>query len=153
MNMTSEALQDGAADIAASCWGCVKNNEHGLQIKSFWDGDELICDWEPKKYHLGFPGILTGGIIATIIDCHCIAMANAFFARETGYEFDMTKLSGVFVTGTLTVKFIRPTPLKAVHLRAKVIEMGEKKIKVSCDLSSGEALCATGEITAIRVVG
>ncbi|MHA1992683.1 MAG: PaaI family thioesterase [Candidatus Hodarchaeales archaeon] len=148
--MKSEAFQDQWPDIGANCWGCGRNNEHGLKIKSYWDGDEAVCVWEPKEYHIAFPGVLNGGIIASIIDCHCLNTANAAYAKENGLKMD-SLLGGGFMTGMLNVKFVRPTPVKTVNLHAKIIEMGEKKIKVSCELYSGEILCATGGITAVRV--
>ncbi|MFX1524237.1 MAG: PaaI family thioesterase [Promethearchaeota archaeon] len=147
--MDSKAFQDQWPDIGAMCWGCGRKNEHGLKIKSYWDGDEAICTWEPKDYHLAFPGILNGGIIATIIDCHCLNTANAAYVKEKGLK--MEEVVGGFITGMLNVKLIRPTPVKTVNLRAKIDEMGEKKIKVSCELYSGKNLCATGGITAVRI--
>jgi acyl-coenzyme A thioesterase PaaI-like protein len=147
--MKNIAFQDRWPDLGASCWGCGRNNEHGLKIKSFWDGDEAVCDWEPKDYHLAFPGYLNGGIIASIIDCHCLNLANATYARESGKK--MEEVVGGYLTGVLNVKYLRPTPIKTVTLRAKIVEKGEKKIKVSCDLYSDKNLCATGGITADRL--
>ncbi len=147
--MKSKAFQDQWPDMSATCWGCGRNNEHGLKIKSYWDGEEVVCVWEPKDYHLAFPGVLNGGIIASIIDCHCLNAANAAYMKEKGQKMD--ELIAGFITGMLNVKFLKPTPVKTVNLRAKIIEMGEKKIKVTCELFSGKILCATGGITAIRV--
>ena len=147
--MKDKALQDQWPDLGADCWGCGKNNEHGLRIKSYWDGEEAVCTWDPKTYHLAFPGYLNGGIIASIIDCHCLNLANAAYAKESGKKLE--EVIGGYLTGVLNVKFLRPTPIKTVTLRAKIVEKGEKKIKVSCDLYSDNNLCATGGITAVRL--
>ena len=147
--MKSEPFQDQWPEMGSSCWGCGRNNEHGLKIKSIWEGEEAVCVWEPKEYHMAFPGVLNGGIIASIIDCHCLNTANAEYARDTDQE--MSELVGGYLTGMLNVKYLRPTPVKTVTLRAKVIEKKEKKMKVSCELYSGKKLCATGGITAIKL--
>ena len=147
--MKPKAFQDLLPDLAANCWGCGRNNEHGLKIKSRWDGDETLCVWEPKDYHLTFPGYLNGGIIASIIDCHCLNTANAAYVKDSGQK--MEEAAEGYLTGVLKVKYLRPTPVKKVTLRAKIVERGEKKIKVSCDLDSDNNLCVNGGITAVRI--
>ena len=147
--MKSESFQDHWPDVGSNCWGCGRNNDHGLKIKSHWEGDEAVCVWEPKDYHMAFPGVLCGGIIASIIDCHCLNTANAEYARETGQKPE--ELVGGYLTGQLNVKYLRPTPIKKVTLRAKVVEKKGRKMKVSCELYSGKRLCATGGITAVRI--
>ena len=58
----------------------------------------------------------------------------------------------MFVTGSLSVRFHKPTPLdKPVTLRARVEEMDEKRIRVSCNLYSGETITASGETECFRV--
>lgn len=118
MDIKSEAFQDRWPEIAANCWGCDRNNESGIQIKSYWDGDEVICVWEPKDYHMALPGYLNGGIIASIIDCHYLNTANAIYVKETGQR--MEDAIGGYLTGLLNVKFLRPTPIKQGTLRAKI---------------------------------
>lgn len=142
-------IQDEWPEVATFCWGCGKNNAHGLQLKSYWDDEDVVASFTPKEHHLAFPGILNGGIIATIIDCHCTGTANA-------YGHKMEEAGGgehyLYVTGSLFVKYIRPTPLdKPVTLRAKVKEVKGNKIIVGCTLHSGDTLCATGEVMTVRV--
>ncbi|MFX1323604.1 MAG: PaaI family thioesterase [Promethearchaeota archaeon] len=149
-NIKSEAFQDRWPEAAANCWGCGRNNEHGLKIKSYWEGDEAVCVWEPKDYHIAIPGFLNGGIIASIIDCHCLNAANAAYIKESGQK--MEDAASGYLTGMLNVKYLRPTPVKQVTLRAKIVEKGEKKIKVLCDLYSDDQLCVTGGITAVRLI-
>ena len=142
-------IQDEWPEVASFCWGCGKNNDHGLQLKSYWDDDEIVATFIPKEHHLAFPGILNGGIIATIIDCHGTGTANAYGYKIAGSE------SGehfMYVTGSIFVKYLRPTPLnKPVTLRAKVEKVEGNRISVSCSLYSEETLCATGEILTVRV--
>jgi hypothetical protein len=69
------------------CFGCGNLNKHGLQIRSYWDGEETVCNWKPREYHMAGPAhVLNGGIIATLIDCHSICTAIAAAYRNEGRE-------------------------------------------------------------------
>jgi acyl-coenzyme A thioesterase PaaI-like protein len=149
--MEEKAIQDRWHELGSYCWGCGRNNEYGLRLKSFWRGDEVVATFQPEEYHLAFPGVLNGGIIATLIDCHALNAANSAAFRAEGREYDMDPLNG-FVTGSLFVKYLKPTPTdEPVFLRARVKEMKERKITVTCSLYSGETECAIGEVIAIRI--
>ena len=148
MNMPEEYIQDLWPEEGTFCWGCGKNNKHGLQLKSHWEDDETVAVWKPKDYHMAFPGILNGGIIATLIDCHGTGTANAAAHKTAG---DMDK-HFMYVTSGISVRYLKPTPLdKPVTLRAKVIDMNDYKIKVACELFSGDMKCATGDVLTVRV--
>src|SRR5512143_210480 len=108
--MAQKAFQDNYADQTSHCYGCGRLNEHGLQIKSYWDGDETICIFEPKPYHTAIPGYVYGGLIASLIDCHSTgtAAAAAYRAQERPMDSDPPLR---FLTGTLHVEYLHPTPL------------------------------------------
>jgi hypothetical protein len=40
--MDQKAFQDYYPDDLSHCYGCGRLNEHGLQIKSYWDGEESL---------------------------------------------------------------------------------------------------------------
>ncbi|MFW9847574.1 MAG: PaaI family thioesterase [Candidatus Thorarchaeota archaeon] len=145
MNAT---IQDEWPEVGTFCWGCGKNNEFGLHLKSYWDEDEVVATFTPKDYHLAFPGILNGGIIATIIDCHGTGTANAYSHKmdeHDGYHH-------MCVTGSIYVKYLRPTPIdKPVTLRARVKKVEGNRITTSCSLFSEGNLCATGEVMTVLV--
>ena len=125
--MNTQVFQDEWPEIATHCWGCGRNNEHGLQIKSYWEGEEAICIWQPEKYHVAGGGIVCGGIIATIIDCHCLNTAIAAVYRKEERKIG-TKPFIPYVTGTITIKLILPTPIdEPVVLRAKIKEMNRNE--------------------------
>src|SRR3990170_338485 len=67
--MDQKAFQDYYPDQFNYCYGCGQLNEHGLQIRSFWDGDETVCLFQPRPYHTAIPGYVYGGLIASLIDC------------------------------------------------------------------------------------
>ncbi len=135
------------------CYGCGIENPSGLSIKSYWDGlEETVCSFSPETFHsAGPPGVLNGGIIATLIDCHCVCSSVAYAYRAEGREIG----SGDeiwFVTGGLSVKYLQPTPIRGpVHLRARVTEAADKKMIWHCSVSVADTVCATGDVIAIRV--
>jgi acyl-coenzyme A thioesterase PaaI-like protein len=124
-----------------------------LQIKSYWQEDECVCTWKPKRYHCATPGTGCGGIIAAILDCHCLNTAISAVLKAEGQELDRNAEPTVFyVTGTLTVQFLKPAPLtKPWVFRARVKEMGERKVSVSCSVFAREKEFARGEIVAVRI--
>ncbi|MDX1416403.1 MAG: PaaI family thioesterase [Candidatus Promineifilaceae bacterium] len=135
------------------CFGCGPKNEGGLQIKSYWTGqDKSICHFWPSAHHSAGPeNYLNGGIMATIIDCHtvCTAVAKAYEleGRRIG-EGDLIW----YVTGDLQVSYKKPVAIDSeVTLRARVEEVREKKSIVSCSLWSRDLECAAARVVAVRV--
>ena len=135
------------------CFGCGPQNKDGLRIKSYWDGErESICEFMPKPYHMAGPThVVYGGLIASLIDCHCICTAVADGYRREGREPDEGELIW-YVTGNINVTYSKPTPIdEPISLRAKIEEQGEKKTIVSCIVSTRGVETARGVVIAIRV--
>jgi len=86
MNPQEKAFQDYYPDHFAQCYGCGRLNEHGLHVRSRWDGDEAVCTFEPKPYHTAIPGYVYGGLLASLIDCHGTGTASAAAYRAEGRE-------------------------------------------------------------------
>ncbi len=145
--MTEIAFQDQYPDEFANCYGCGRLNEGGLQIKSYWDGDETVCHFTPdSKYSGGFPGFLYGGMIASLLDCHGAATASAAKARAE------SKPLGRFVTASLKVDFRAPTPINTVlEIRGKVSEIKGRKVLVDLTLSASGKLCAEGSAVMVQI--
>jgi len=149
--MTEKAFQDYYPDHLSHCYGCGHLNEHGLQIKSYWDGEEAVCTFHPKAYHIAVPGYVYGGLIASIIDCHCTGTAAAAAYRAEGRTMD-TEPQLRFLTGSLHVDYVRPTPLDVpLKVRASVKEIKGRKVVVAATLSAEGEVCARGEVVAIQV--
>jgi acyl-coenzyme A thioesterase PaaI-like protein len=146
--MNQTAIQDLYADEHAHCFGCGRNNPHGLQLKSYWEGEECVCRHTPQNYYSGgVPGFLYGGMIASLLDCHAAATAAAAMARQKG------ELVGRFVTAALKVDFAKPTPLGVeLELRARVSEIKGRKVTVDLQLLAGATLCATANIIMVQLV-
>jgi len=135
------------------CFGCGPRNDGGLQLKSFFTDDgRTTCRYEPPPHQCAGPSsIVNGGIIATVIDCHCVctAMGHAYRLEQRPIGSD-PKLW--YVTGSLNVRYKAPTPIDMpIDAIAEVVECTEKKTIVRCELRSGATVCAEAEVIAIRV--
>ena len=149
--MTQKAFQDYYPDQFSHCYGCGRLNEHGLQIKSYWDGDESVCVFQPRPYHTAIPGYVYGGLIASLIDCHSTGTAAAAAYRLAGREMD-TEPPLRFLTGTLHVEYLRPTPIDTpLEVRATVQQVKGRKVVIATTLSARGEVCARGEVIAIQV--
>jgi len=149
--MTEKAFQDYYPEDLAHCYGCGRMNEKGHQIKSFWDGEESVATYRPEPYHTAIPGFVYGGLIASLIDCHSTGTAAAAAYRQEGRGMD-TEPTLRYVTGSLKVDYLRPTPLGVdLELRGKVKEIKGKKVVVESTLSAEGQVCAKGEVVAVRM--
>jgi acyl-coenzyme A thioesterase PaaI-like protein len=149
--MTEKAVQDYYPDDIAVCYGCGKLNEHGHQIKSYCDGEETVCRFQPKPYHTAFPGYVYGGLIASLIDCHGTGTAASAKLREQGKPLGSEMLER-FVTVSLHVDYVAPTPIdKMLELRGWVKESKGRKMVVSVTLSVEGKVTARGEVISIQM--
>lgn len=146
-----KAFQDFYPDEVSHCYGCGRLNEHGLQIKSYWDGDDSVCFFQPRSYHTAVPGYVYGGLIASLIDCHGTGTAAAAAYREQGRSMD-TEPPLRFLTASLHVDYLKPTPIdQPLELRGRVKEIKGRKVIVAVDLLGHGELCARGEIVTVQV--
>jgi acyl-coenzyme A thioesterase PaaI-like protein len=148
---SAKAFQDYYPDDVAWCYGCGRLNEHGLQIKSYWDGEESVCTFQPRPYHTAISGYVYGGLIASLIDCHSTGTAAAAAYRAQGRPMD-SEPALRFVTASLQVDYIRPTPIGGpLSLRSQVREIKGRKVVVATTLSAGGEVCARGEVVAVQM--
>ena len=148
--MSEKGFQDYYPDNVSYCYGCGRLNEQGLQIKSFWDGEETVCTYTPRAYHIAIPGYVYGGLIASLIDCHCTGTAAAAAYQSEGRSMD-TLPPFRFVTASLKVDYLKPTPLGVpLEVRAKVTEIKGRKVVMEAWLSANGQVCARGEVVAIQ---
>jgi acyl-coenzyme A thioesterase PaaI-like protein len=129
------------------CFGCGPANEKGLRIASHPEGDELVCTWTAEPHHEAFPGVLNGGIIGALLDCHSNWTAAWHLMRQAGADsLPFT------VTADFHVKLRRPTPTAGpVALRARVVESTEGRATVEATLSAGGQVTATCRGTFVAV--
>jgi acyl-coenzyme A thioesterase PaaI-like protein len=143
--MSMKSIQDNYPENVAHCYGCGRLNDHGLHIKSYWDGKESVCTFRPQAYHIGFPGFVYGGLIASLIDCHACGTAAAAYKRDG--HISNAEIIYRFVTGNLNVRYHRPTPIDSdLEIRGTIRESKGRKITVDVTLSARGEVCATGEV-------
>ena len=144
--MDDLALQDrfGADDI---CFGCGPGNPRGLRIKSRVVGDDVVADWTPGPDLEAFPGMLNGGIVAALLDCHSAwTAANHLMVASAAAE------PPIVVTADLFVHYHRPTPSdRPVHLTARIAEATHRRAVVEAVLSSDGIPTASATSTFIAV--
>ena len=149
--MGEKAFQEYYPDDLSHCYGCGRLNEQGLHIKSYWDGEESVCIFEPKDYHIAIPGYVYGGLIASLIDCHGTGTAAAAAYRAQGRAMDKEpKLR--YLTAALHVDFLRPTPLGGpLELRGRIKEIKGRKVIVAITLSAKGEERVRGEVVAVQM--
>ncbi len=130
------------------CFGCGPANAKGLRLKSREDGDTLAAEWTPEPHHEAFDGILNGGIIGALLDCHSNWAAASHLMKARG-----ASTPPCCVTADFHVKFLRPTPMSGpVRLRARVVEAKGDRATVEATLEAGGKVSATclGTFVAVK---
>ncbi|MBS0663518.1 MAG: PaaI family thioesterase [Verrucomicrobia bacterium] len=147
MSDSAPSLQERYSP-ASICFGCGPANASGLRIRSFARPDgSVVADWSPGAHHAAFPGVLNGGIVGALLDCHCNWAATWHLMQRDGLEKPPCT-----VTASYAIKLQRPTPTDApLRLEARVVEAGTDRARVEGTLTSGGQLCATCSGTFVAV--
>ncbi len=150
---TPPAFQDFYPERFSHCWGCGKSNPHGLHLKSRWDGDGTIARFTvAPQFSGGVPGNAYGGMVASLLDCHGTASASAFAHRAAGREMGDGGAPMRFVTASLKIDFLRPTPIGVeLTVRGRPGAIEGRKTRVLLELSANGAVCASGEMLAVQL--
>ena len=144
--MGEPSLQERYAPGNA-CFGCGPANPKGLRIRSVVDGTDVVAEWTPEPHHEAFPGVLNGGIIGALLDCHSNWAAAHHLMQKAGAGSPPCT-----VTADYAVKLLRPTPTSGpVKLRARVVDAGEDRAVVEATLEGGGKVCATCRGTFVAV--
>jgi len=144
--MDPEILQERYAPHNA-CFGCGPANAQGLHVRSRVEGEEVVADWTPQPQYEAFPGVVNGGIIGALFDCHCNWAAAWHLMRQAGAPSPPCT-----VTADYAVKLTRPTSsARPVRLRARVVEAKEDRAVVEATLESDGKVCATCRGTFVAV--
>jgi acyl-coenzyme A thioesterase PaaI-like protein len=150
------AIQDHYPEDVAHCYGCGRLNERGHRLRSRWEGEETVARFTPRAYHTAIPGYVYGGLIASLIDCHGTGTAAAAAARANGWEpgrgTPPREPVPRFVTASLQVDYLRPTPLgPELEIRGRVREMTGRKVVVEATVSAAGEMTARGTVVAVRM--
>ena len=124
-----KSLQERYAP-SSICFGCGPANDKGLRLRSIIDGDETVCEWTPEPHHEAFPGMLSGGITGTLLDCHSNWTAAWHLMKRLGLDAPPCT-----VTADYAVRLRRPIPSHAtVRMRARIIESHDDRAVVEAEL-------------------
>src|SRR5260370_7051542 len=135
--MAEQSLQEKYAP-ENSCWGCGPSNREGLRIRSFAKNGEVVAEWQPQPKYEAFPGVLNGGIIGTLLDCHCNWTAAYHLMKHTGADHPPCT-----VTAEYAIKLLRPTPTNGpISLSAHVVDLTGDRAPVEGTLIAGGKGCA-----------
>ncbi len=149
--MDHKAFQDYYPDDYSYCYGCGRLNDDGLKVRSFWDGEETVAHYTPKPYHIAAPGFVYGGLLASLIDCHCTGTAAAATYRNEGRPMESHPPLR-FVTASLKVDYVRPTPLGVpLEIRGKIREVRGRKVTVEARVIAEGEVCVRGEVVAVQI--
>lgn len=145
MNQTKSLQETYAPQLA--CFGCGPANDKGLKIRSIVKGDQVVASWRAEAHHEAFPGMLNGGIIGTLLDCHSNWTAAWHLMKQASGEHPPCT-----VTADYAIKLQRPTPTDGdIRLVARVEESSERKAVIAAELHAGGKLCATCRGTFVAV--
>lgn len=144
-----KAIQDYYPEDFAWCYGCGRLNEGGHHFRTGWQGDQTVTEYTPLPEHTAIPGFVYGGLVASLMDCHGTGSASLALYRKNGHEPGDGAEPPRFVTASLNLDFLKPTPqdvtLKAV---GTITEIHPKKWKVATEIFAGDTLCVRGEVVA-----
>ena len=146
---TEPSLQERYAP-AGRCFGCGPANPEGLRIGSRPDAADpsiLVAEFRPEPQHEAFAGVVNGGILGTLLDCHANWTAAWALMRARAVDHPPTT-----VTLEFSIRLRRPTPSDApIHLRSWIVEQAEDRATVEVEISSGGVVTATGGGTFVAV--
>ena len=133
------------------CFGCGSENHEGLQIHSHWEGEFSVCEWTSEPRYQGWKGLMNGGILATLIDCHCMGTAMAAAYRSEGRELGSDPYYR-YATAHIEVDYLKPTPNdRPITLRARVIEIQGRKARLTCQAFVDGVETAKAIVVGVRV--
>jgi acyl-coenzyme A thioesterase PaaI-like protein len=122
------------------CFGCGPKNDKGLRIRSFVNeaASACICRWTPEAHHIAFPGVLSGGICGTLLDCHSNWTAVWHLMKASGAE-----KAPSCVTLEYAVLLKRPTPIEELLITARVVKATDDRATVEATIEAGGKVTAS----------
>lgn len=146
------AIQDLYPEHRATCYGCGRLNEHGYGLRTVVEGDEAVSRFTPEPFHTAVPGVVYGGLLASLLDCHSMAVAAWGLYRAAGRELDDGGPPLYCATGTLTLRYRRPTPLgPELTLRGTVRGVEGRKVLVEATLEAAGEVRVVAEVVALQM--
>jgi len=117
------------------CFGCDPDSPIGLKLEFARDGDAVVAKWEPRADLEGYPGVIHGGIQATLAD-------------EIGGWFIYAVLGTAGVTRSLSMRYKKPalTEEGPFSIRATGSAKDKRSAQIHVELiNASGAVCTTAE--------
>lgn len=112
-------------DSYTRCFGCGKDNPIGLKLKPRQEGDEARCEFVAQEHHQGWPGMVHGGVINTMLD-EVMAYAALYHGLHCA-------------TARMEVRFREGAPVgHKLHISARVAEVHAKTVEVEGRLTDSD---------------
>ncbi|MGG4265500.1 PaaI family thioesterase [Peribacillus simplex] len=145
-----KAIQDEYPDEFAWCYGCGRLNKDGHHFRTVWQAEQTRTIYTPRPEHIAIPGFVYGGLIASLIDCHGTGSAAIALHRKNGHEVGDGVEPPRFVTASLKVEFVKPTPNDVPLIAVGTVhEIHPKKWRIKTEVFAIDKLCARGEVVAV----
>jgi acyl-coenzyme A thioesterase PaaI-like protein len=150
-HILTKAIQDYYPEDLSYCYGCGRLNPHGNHLRSAWDGDETVAYFTPSEQHIAIPGFVYGGLLASLVDCHGTGSAALAAYKQAEREWDSLPAFR-FVTGSLQVSYLKPTPLGVeLEIRGKIVEIKGRKVTTEITISANGEITVKGQVIAVQV--
>jgi acyl-coenzyme A thioesterase PaaI-like protein len=79
------------------CFVCGRENPIGLHVDFMIEGERIVVQFTPQENHQGYPGIMHGGLVSTLLD---ETVGRAAFLRNMWV-----------VTATMKLRYRQPVPI------------------------------------------
>ena len=122
------------------CFGCAPNNESGLKMEFYEDGDEIVSKWVPEARFQGWLNTLHGGIQATLLDEICAWV----IAR---------KLQTAGVTSRMETQYLKPIHTTDSHLtlRGRIKEQKRNFVFIEAEIyNAQDEVCTKEELKSLH---
>lgn len=119
------------------CFGCAPDNEAGVKMEFYEDGDEIVSIWKPEAKYQSWIDTLHGGIQALLLDEICGWVVSR-------------KLQTTGVTSKMETRYLKPVSTKDDHLvlRASIKEQRRNIVIIEASLyNSQQVLCSQAVCT------
>ncbi len=151
MSEAKEFIQAHFEPEFAVCFGCGYNSKDGHHVQTKWDGSVGRATYTPKPEYIGYPGVVYGGTIASIIDCHAMGTAYAAMYDAEDRTYGSQPVIAC-VTANLNINYLAPTPIgQELLLESRIKELKGKKAVVEVSVKVGDKVTVSADVIAIRV--
>jgi acyl-coenzyme A thioesterase PaaI-like protein len=145
----SKAIQDYYPESAAHCFGCGRLNPDGHRLKTYLEGEETVTRFRPEPGHVAVPGFVYGGLLASLLDCHSTATAAVMAEGAAGRAIGEAPAPR-FVTASLHVDFLKPTPLgPELEIRGRVEQLTARKAVVQATIAVAGTVTVRGQAVVV----